>query len=86
MLYIAQHVVGSVDGREFYGGKATFNVWAPHVETQNEFSLTQMWIISYEPRKYVDTIEAGWQASYYSHKLLHLNQYSFIHPIPFAQI
>ncbi|XP_076894650.1 protein neprosin-like [Bidens hawaiensis] len=42
---------------EFYGTKATLNLWNPKVQESNEFSLAQIWIIGGS----TDTIEAGWQ-------------------------
>jgi hypothetical protein len=62
-----QHSIGYVNG-DFYGARATLNVWAPQLEGQEEFSLAQMWITSdgshYEDDR--NTLEAGWQACYIS--------------------
>ena len=41
-----QHAVGYVSGEQYYGAKASINVWAPKVSNQYEFSLSQMWVIS----------------------------------------
>jgi len=57
LLYTAQHSYGYVTGDRYYGAKATINLWAPHVEDENEFSLSQIWLIADG-----NTIEAGWQA------------------------
>jgi len=66
-----QHAVALVEGGGFHGGKATINVWAPQVESPDEFSLAQMWITSgtYE-KKDVNAIEAGWQVCEYAQYLL----------------
>ncbi|KAL8262499.1 hypothetical protein R6Q59_023848 [Mikania micrantha] len=45
----------------FYGAKATFNLWNPKVQRQDEFSLGQLWITR-GSRSDLNTIEAGWQA------------------------
>ncbi|CAN8255095.1 unnamed protein product [Cochlearia groenlandica] len=47
----------------FRGGKAIINLWKPHVQTQNEFSLAQLWLSAEDfcyPNK-DNIIEAGWQ-------------------------
>ncbi|GAA0166339.1 hypothetical protein LIER_43754 [Lithospermum erythrorhizon] len=56
-----EHAVGYVSGNTFYGGKASINVWAPRVENQYEFSLSQIWVISGSFGGDLNTIEAGWQ-------------------------
>lgn len=56
-----QHAVGYVSGDQYYGAKASINVWAPRVSNQYEFSLSQMWIISGSFGDDLNTIEAGWQ-------------------------
>ena len=57
-----QHAVGYVTGDQYYGAKASINVWAPRVANQYEFSLSQMWVISGSFGDDLNTIEAGWQA------------------------
>lgn len=57
-----QHAVGYVTGQQYYGAKASMNVWSPMVANQYEFSLSQMWIISGTFGDDLNTIEAGWQA------------------------
>jgi len=65
---VAQHAVGYVTGNQYYGAKASINVWAPRVANQYEFSLSQMWVISGSFGDDLNTIEAGWQASFkFSH-------------------
>ncbi|CAI0431036.1 unnamed protein product, partial [Linum tenue] len=39
-----EHAVGYVSGDQYYGAKASINVWAPSVANQYEFSLSQMWV------------------------------------------
>ncbi|KAF3431220.1 hypothetical protein FNV43_RR25950 [Rhamnella rubrinervis] len=58
-----EHAVGYVSGEEYYGAKASINVWAPRVDNQYEFSLSQMWVISGSFGDDLNTIEAGWQVS-----------------------
>jgi len=59
LLYTPQHSYGSVTGDRYYGAKATINLWAPHVEGEKEFSLSQIWLVT---GRNTNTIEAGWQA------------------------
>ncbi|XP_077244235.1 protein neprosin-like [Tasmannia lanceolata] len=58
-----EHAVGYVMGDQYYGAKASLNVWAPTVNNPNEFSLSQMWVISGSFGDDLNTIEAGWQVS-----------------------
>uniref|UniRef100_A0A175YL53 Neprosin PEP catalytic domain-containing protein n=1 Tax=Daucus carota subsp. sativus TaxID=79200 RepID=A0A175YL53_DAUCS len=58
-----EHAVGYVSGQQYYGAKASINVWAPRVASRYEFSLSQMWVISGSFGNDLNTIEAGWQAS-----------------------
>ncbi|KAF6136966.1 hypothetical protein GIB67_030730 [Kingdonia uniflora] len=58
-----EHAVGYVMGDQYYGAKASLNVWAPRVANQYEFSLSQMWVISGSFGEDLNTIEAGWQVS-----------------------
>lgn len=60
-----EHAVGYVSGgqQEFYGAKASINVWSPKVINQDEFSLSQMWVIAGSFANDLNTIEAGWQVS-----------------------
>uniref|UniRef100_A0A7N0T148 Neprosin PEP catalytic domain-containing protein n=1 Tax=Kalanchoe fedtschenkoi TaxID=63787 RepID=A0A7N0T148_KALFE len=59
---IHEYVTMSTDFGEYYGAKATFNVWKPYVAYSDEFSLAQMWLNS-GPRSQDDfnSIEVGWQ-------------------------
>ncbi|KAI4314364.1 hypothetical protein L6164_027280 [Bauhinia variegata] len=58
-----EHAVGYITGDQYYGAKASINVWAPLVENPYEFSLSQMWVISGSFGDDLNTIEAGWQVS-----------------------
>ncbi|KAL7138939.1 hypothetical protein ABFS83_09G016700 [Erythranthe nasuta] len=58
-----EHAVAFVNGDEYYGAKASINVWAPIVTDQYEFSLSQLWVISGSFGNDLNTIEAGWQVS-----------------------
>lgn len=51
-----------MNGDQYYGAKASINVWAPRVTDQYEFSLSQIWVISGTFGNDLNTIEAGWQA------------------------
>lgn len=49
---------------EVYGAKATINVWDPSIQVENEFSLSQIWILSGSfDGTDLNSIEAGWQVS-----------------------
>jgi hypothetical protein len=50
-------------GDQYYGAKASLNVWTPHIQKPFEFSLSQMWVISGTFGNDLNTIEAGWQVS-----------------------
>ncbi|KAH9307378.1 hypothetical protein KI387_035289, partial [Taxus chinensis] len=59
-----EHAIAYVQGEEYYGAKATINVWAPRIETMNEFSLSQIWVLSGSFDGWdLNSIEAGWQVS-----------------------
>ncbi|KAK1408694.1 hypothetical protein QVD17_40685 [Tagetes erecta] len=58
-----EHAVGYVSGEQYYGAKASINVWDPKVTDRFEFSLSQMWVISGSFGDDLNTIEAGWQVS-----------------------
>lgn len=61
LCWILQHAVVFVNGDQYYGAKASINVWAPRVTDQYEFSLSQIWVISGTFGNDLNTIEAGWQ-------------------------
>ncbi|KAL7588917.1 hypothetical protein Lser_V15G41131 [Lactuca serriola] len=58
-----EHAIGYVTDGEFYGAKATLNVWAPNVTRAHEFSLSQIWVIADVPTHPLSTFEAGWQVA-----------------------
>ncbi|CAH2070530.1 unnamed protein product [Thlaspi arvense] len=58
-----EHAVVFVNGEQYYGAKASINVWAPRVTDAYEFSLSQIWLISGSFGHDLNTIEAGWQVS-----------------------
>ncbi|PSR95883.1 DUF21 domain-containing protein [Actinidia chinensis var. chinensis] len=58
-----EHAVAFVNGDQYYGAKASINVWAPRVTDEYEFSLSQLWVISGTFGRDLNTIEAGWQVS-----------------------
>ncbi|CAI9112638.1 OLC1v1013109C1 [Oldenlandia corymbosa var. corymbosa] len=58
-----EHAVAFVNGDQYYGAKASINVWTPQVTNEYEFSLSQVWIISGSFGNDLNTIEAGWQVS-----------------------
>ncbi|KAG9138035.1 hypothetical protein Leryth_001293 [Lithospermum erythrorhizon] len=58
-----EHAVAFVHGEQYYGAKASINVWTPRVTDQYEFSLSQVWVISGTFGHDLNTIEAGWQVS-----------------------
>jgi hypothetical protein len=59
---LLQHAVMFVNGEQYYGAKASINVWTPRVTDQYEFSLSQIWVIAGSFGNDLNTIEAGWQA------------------------
>ncbi|CAJ2636213.1 unnamed protein product [Trifolium pratense] len=58
-----EYAIGYVSGDEYYGAKASINVWNPQLESPDEFSLSQIWITTGSFEKDLNTIEAGWQVS-----------------------
>lgn len=50
--------------QEVYGARATINVWDPSIQLVNEFSLSQIWVLSGSfDGSDLNSIEAGWQVS-----------------------
>uniref|UniRef100_A0A7N2LDJ1 Neprosin PEP catalytic domain-containing protein n=2 Tax=Quercus lobata TaxID=97700 RepID=A0A7N2LDJ1_QUELO len=47
------------EGDKYYGMMANMNVWNPHTQETNEFSVSQFWIAAGDPDQDLDTIEAG---------------------------
>lgn len=58
-----EHAIAFVEGSELYGASAVLSVWDPWVETSNEFSLSQLWILGGSFDEDLNSIEAGWQVS-----------------------
>ncbi|CAN6164014.1 unnamed protein product [Urochloa humidicola] len=58
-----EHAVGYVNSEQYYGAKASVNVWSPRIGDPSEFSLSQIWVISGSFGNDLNTIEAGWQVS-----------------------
>lgn len=50
-----------MNGDQYYGAKASINVWTPAVTDPYEFSLSQLWVISGSFGNDLNTVEAGWQ-------------------------
>ncbi|VVB03330.1 unnamed protein product [Arabis nemorensis] len=57
--YVHEYAIAGVRGGNFFGSKASLNIWKPSVAT-NEFSLAQTWLVSGDGGS-LNTIEAGWQ-------------------------
>ncbi|KAM0020853.1 putative neprosin [Helianthus debilis subsp. tardiflorus] len=57
-----EHAIGYVDEGEFYGAKALLNIWKPTV-IGNDFSLSQIWVLSNIQGHLANSIEAGWHVS-----------------------
>ncbi|KAM7255897.1 hypothetical protein ACFE04_011638 [Oxalis oulophora] len=58
-----QHAIVYVEDDQFYGAKATLNVWRPQIQQPNEFSLSQIWVLGGTFAQDLNSIEAGWQVS-----------------------
>ncbi|KAL0903656.1 hypothetical protein M5K25_028048 [Dendrobium thyrsiflorum] len=58
-----EHAISYVEGDDYYGAKATMNVWNPQIQQSNEFSLSQLWILGGSFGDDLNSIEAGWQVS-----------------------
>ena len=63
MINVPQHAIAYTgSSTEIYGAKATINVWEPSIEEINEFSLSQIWLLSGSfDGSDLNSIEAGWQ-------------------------
>jgi hypothetical protein len=51
------HAARTVDN---WGAESIFNVWSPYVERENEFSLSQIWVVRGSGGDR-ETVEGGWQ-------------------------
>lgn len=54
-----------MEGDQYYGAKATINVWKPKIEQSNEFSLSQIWLLGGNFGEDLNSIEAGWQVNFH---------------------
>uniref|UniRef100_A0A804IKT3 Neprosin PEP catalytic domain-containing protein n=2 Tax=Musa acuminata subsp. malaccensis TaxID=214687 RepID=A0A804IKT3_MUSAM len=60
-----EYAIGTVEDENlYYGAEATYNVWAPAVANNGEYSLSQFWLTSGTYATNLNTIEAGWQVLY----------------------
>ncbi|XP_047341272.1 uncharacterized protein LOC124944965 [Impatiens glandulifera] len=66
-----EHAIVSDQGSSYYGASGIFNVWNPQTE-DNEFSLSQMWIVtSYNKEDFynnLNSIEVGWAVNPITYK------------------
>ncbi|CAM8961068.1 unnamed protein product [Rhodiola kirilowii] len=62
--WMIQHAIAYVEDGRFYGAKATMNVWKPHIQDSNEFSLSQIWVLGGTFDLDLNSIEAGWQVRF----------------------
>ncbi|KAL5165712.1 hypothetical protein HKD37_18G050792 [Glycine soja] len=72
-----EHAIGYVTGDQYYGAKASINVWAPLVENPYEFSLSQMWVISGSFGDDLNTIEADMKNMLFSLSFNFFLKYAF---------
>ncbi|XP_065616876.1 protein neprosin-like [Quercus suber] len=56
-----EYAVVKLEGGEYYGARASLNVWSPFV-SYGEFSLAQIWVASGPPGE-LNTVEAGWRVT-----------------------
>ncbi|XP_065004391.1 protein neprosin-like isoform X2 [Musa acuminata AAA Group] len=60
-----EFAIGTVEDENlYYGAEATYNVWAPTVANEGEFSVSQFWLTSGTYATNLNAIEAGWQVLY----------------------
>ncbi|XP_028803284.1 uncharacterized protein LOC114758415 [Neltuma alba] len=60
-----EYAIADLRGDRYYGAQASINIWKPHVQESNEFSLSQIWIVNRDDSNKVETIESGWQSDSY---------------------
>lgn len=58
-LSIHEHAVLTEQGDKYYGMMVDMNVWNPHTQETNEFSLSQFWMTAGKYGQDLNTIEAG---------------------------
>lgn len=75
-----QHAIAYTgSSQEMYGAKATINVWDPSIQVINEFSLSQLWILSGSfDGTDLNSIEAGWQVLLPISTLFQVDPFSII--------
>ncbi|XP_050281543.1 uncharacterized protein LOC126722434 [Quercus robur] len=54
-----EHATYGEAGDKYYGMTADMNLWNPHTQERNEFSLSQFWLINGDYGHDLDSIEAG---------------------------
>lgn len=47
----------------FYGTAIMMNTWKPKVQSDVQFSVSQIWVVA-GPNAELNTIEAGWNVNY----------------------
>ncbi|XP_028773392.1 uncharacterized protein LOC114730476 [Neltuma alba] len=58
-----EYAIAFTRGDRYYGASATMNVWKPNVQQNDEFSISQMWVVNNDDSQNLNTIEAGWMVS-----------------------
>ncbi|CAF2069280.1 unnamed protein product [Brassica napus] len=48
-------------GHQYYGAKATVNVWESKIQLKNKFSFSQIWLPGGSSRHNLNRIETGWR-------------------------
>lgn len=70
-LWVQHAIAYTGTTEEVYGAKATINVWDPSIQVVNEFSLSQIWILSGSfDGTDLNSIEAGWQVLFFQYFFL----------------
>ncbi|XP_030961731.1 uncharacterized protein LOC115983232 isoform X2 [Quercus lobata] len=60
---VHQHATLTEDGDRYYGMMAEMNVWNPHTQERDEFSVSQFWMIAGRNGVDLNSIEAGTMVS-----------------------
>uniref|UniRef100_A0A7N2LEZ7 Neprosin PEP catalytic domain-containing protein n=1 Tax=Quercus lobata TaxID=97700 RepID=A0A7N2LEZ7_QUELO len=63
---VHQHATLTEDGDRYYGMMAEMNVWNPHTQERDEFSVSQFWMIAGRNGVDLNSIEAGTMADAYT--------------------
>nr|POF09292.1 hypothetical protein CFP56_28236 [Quercus suber] len=58
-LDVHEYATHGEAGDKYYGMSVEMNVWNPHTQEANEFSISQFWVANGEYGQDLDTIEAG---------------------------